>query len=96
MFKRKSLSNNPLEFEFELSSVRVSVRSSPMLILSYKYLIYPGFLPNYDNKLRPTTPPSMHIEVEYTALLDNPPGFAGWFFSPLSTSITRLPWQLKW
>eukprot|EP00116_Pleurobrachia_bachei_P008248 sb/3468510/ len=26
---------------------------------------------------------------------DNPPGFAVWFFSPLSTSITRLPWQLN-
>eukprot|EP00116_Pleurobrachia_bachei_P010023 sb/3470285/ len=22
------------------------------------------------------------------------PGFAGWFFSPISASITRLPWQL--
>eukprot|EP00116_Pleurobrachia_bachei_P018613 sb/3478875/ len=28
-------------------------------------------------------------------LLDNPPGFAGWFFSALSTPITRLPWQLN-
>eukprot|EP00116_Pleurobrachia_bachei_P013869 sb/3474131/ len=26
---------------------------------------------------------------------ENPPGFAGWFLSPISTSITRLSWQLN-
>eukprot|EP00116_Pleurobrachia_bachei_P000498 sb/3460760/ len=28
-------------------------------------------------------------------VFDNPPGFAEWFFSPISTTITRLSWQLN-